>query len=96
MGIQQAVGVCLSQACFVNMLSHLFLGGLRTCQAGCDMREEEEAPSLSTQEEMRCLGFLWALCVCRGDISQDAAKIAWRHEGGPGFKKVTGDKAIFE
>lgn len=35
----------------------LFLGGLRTSQAGCDMTEEEEAPSLSAQEEMLCLGF---------------------------------------
>lgn len=96
MGTLQAVGVCLSQACFVNMLSHLFLGGLRACQAGCDMREEEEAPSLSTQEEMLCLGFLLALCVCRGDISQHPTKIAWCHGGGLGFKKVTRDMAIFE
>jgi len=83
-------------ACFVNMLSHLFLGGLRACQAGCDMREEEEAPSLSAQEETLCLGFLLALCVCRGDISQHTTKIAWCHGGGPRFKAVTGDQTAFE
>lgn len=33
------VGVCSSQACFVNMLLHLFLRGLRACQAGGDMRQ---------------------------------------------------------
>lgn len=39
------------------------------------MREEEEAPSLSLQEGMFCLGFLLALCVCRDDISQHIAEI---------------------
>ena len=86
------VGVCSSQACFVNMLLHLFLRGLRVCQAECDMRQEE-APSLSTQ--VLYLGFLLALCVCRGDISQHIAKIAQCCEGGPGFKEATGEKAIF-
>lgn len=32
------MGVCLSQSCFVNMLLHLFLRELRTCQTGYDMR----------------------------------------------------------
>lgn len=57
---------------------------------------EEESPSLSTQEEVLCLGFLLALCVYRGDISQHITKIAQCHEGGPGFKEATGEKAIFE
>ena len=86
------VGVCSSQACFVNMLLHLFLRGLRACQAECDMRQEE-APSLSTQ--VLYLGFLLAPCVCRGDISQHIAKIAQCCEGGPGFREATGEKAIF-
>lgn len=60
------------------------------------MREEEEASSLSTQEEMLCLDFLWALCVCRSANGQHTAKIAWCQGGGRGFKKVTGDKAILE
>lgn len=57
---------------------------------------EEEAPSLSTQEEVLCLGFLLVLCVCRGEISQHIAKIAQCHEGGPEFNETTKDKEIFE
>lgn len=88
-------GGCPAQGCFVNMLLHLFLRGLRGCQAGCDMRKEE-APSLYTQEEVLCLGFLLALCVCQGDISQHTAKIAECHDGGPELKEVSREKIIFE
>jgi hypothetical protein len=51
------------------------------------MREEEEAPSPSAQEEMFCLGFLLDFCVCRGKISQHFGEIAQCHGVGPRHKK---------
>lgn len=89
------VGVCSSQAILVNMLLHLFLRGLRACQAECDMREEGAPPS---QPKRKCSvgASCWLSVSAEGTSASTHRRYATCREEGPGFKEEAGEKAIFQ